>query len=294
MIVYKITNTLNGKIYIGKTIQALSTRWSQHKSRGKKGNKKGKSHFFSLYEDMQLMGVENFIIEIIDDTSTSLEELYKLEVEYIRKYDSVNKGYNLIYGDLINSEYLTNIERTHRNKIISCGVKNYWDKNTDKQMRSEFARKTMHSISSEKRKKYIKKTWNSLDADKRRERTTKAIETKHKKNEYGIFRLISPDGIIYDNINNLTKFCKDKNLVRGGFYNLCNGKVKSYKGWTMEILQSPRKFDRIYIFTSPDGTEYESKSMVNFCNEHDLSIGSIGCIIRGICKQHKGWSVRIK
>jgi predicted GIY-YIG superfamily endonuclease len=29
--IYKITNTINGKVYIGQTIQPLDKRWSQHK-----------------------------------------------------------------------------------------------------------------------------------------------------------------------------------------------------------------------------------------------------------------------
>lgn len=30
MIIYKITNTINGKIYIGQTICSLSKRWYEH------------------------------------------------------------------------------------------------------------------------------------------------------------------------------------------------------------------------------------------------------------------------
>lgn len=36
MIVYRVTNTQNGRIYIGATTQSLSRRRSEHKSRAKR------------------------------------------------------------------------------------------------------------------------------------------------------------------------------------------------------------------------------------------------------------------
>lgn len=31
MVIYKITNSINNKVYIGQTIRSLHERWSQHK-----------------------------------------------------------------------------------------------------------------------------------------------------------------------------------------------------------------------------------------------------------------------
>jgi len=30
-VIYKITNTVNGKVYIGQTVSTISHRWNQHK-----------------------------------------------------------------------------------------------------------------------------------------------------------------------------------------------------------------------------------------------------------------------
>jgi len=294
MIIYKITNTIINKVYIGKTIQSISTRWSQHKSRAKLY--KGTSRAFELYEDMRTYGVDYFKIEILDDTPTTITELDVLELKYIREYDSVNNGYNLIYGDLIDSSHLTTDERKQKNKIISTGVKRYWD-GQNEEFKITFAQKSMHSISTEKRTKYIKKIWKDITPDNKKQRISKMISSKHKKTKIsgGLYKLTSPEGIIYDNVSSLEEFCKDKDLVRGGFYNLYRGFVKSYKGWTLEVLREPKKFkDNLYIFTSPDGVEYETNNMNSFCKNHLLSVSSMSCILNGACKQHKGWVVRRK
>jgi group I intron endonuclease len=93
MIIYKITNTVNGKIYIGQTKMLLSRRWAQHKCTKRTS---------PLYSSMKSHGVKNFIIEELCRAANT-EELNKLEIEYIKKYDCVYpKGYNLSIGGYSN------------------------------------------------------------------------------------------------------------------------------------------------------------------------------------------------
>lgn len=93
MIVYKITNKINNKVYIGITIRTLQERWNEHRSRIEE-----RKHCH-LYAAMLQYGVENFIIEQIDSALTK-EELYEKEQYYISLYDSQNpnKGYNMTSG----------------------------------------------------------------------------------------------------------------------------------------------------------------------------------------------------
>lgn len=91
--IYKITNKINGKIYIGKTCRDIQTRWREHKSRA---NQKEK---FYLHNAIHKYGPENFSIEEIDKTE-NIEEINILEQKWINYYNSTdkNKGYNLTNG----------------------------------------------------------------------------------------------------------------------------------------------------------------------------------------------------
>ena len=94
MIVYKITNNINGKVYIGITTCSLEYRWSRHLTEGR--NENNTKH---LYKAMRKYGLDNFSIKQIDSTD-DFEELGRLERYYIKKYNSQSpeKGYNLTAG----------------------------------------------------------------------------------------------------------------------------------------------------------------------------------------------------
>ena len=92
-IIYKVTNLINQKIYIGQTQRAMSSRWKEHIQKAFYENKTYFQHAIVSY------GPDNFKIEKIDEAQ-SKEELNKLEKYYIAKFDSMNplKGYNLAPG----------------------------------------------------------------------------------------------------------------------------------------------------------------------------------------------------
>ena len=96
MIIYKATNKINGKIYIGQTTQTLSRRISNHKSDALL--KKINTRFASAIRNY---GIENFEFEEIDSANTK-EELNRKEKYWIKKYES-NKsdiGYNETDGGI--------------------------------------------------------------------------------------------------------------------------------------------------------------------------------------------------
>ncbi len=88
MIVYKITNNKNEKVYVGSTNYSLENRMIRHKSVDKKGTKKSK-----LYLAFKEIGFENFKAETIENCSTK-EEMAAKEIYWIGKFNSIENGYN--------------------------------------------------------------------------------------------------------------------------------------------------------------------------------------------------------
>lgn len=85
--IYKITNPINNKCYIGQTTQRISSRWHRYKKLKCKGQPK-------LYNALLKYGSNNFIYEIFDDSATNQDELDFLEKSYIYCFNSIEYGYN--------------------------------------------------------------------------------------------------------------------------------------------------------------------------------------------------------
>lgn len=90
MIIYKITNTVTNKVYIGKTVKSLDERWKRHCTK--------MSACMLLHKSIKKYGKDLFVAEVIK-TCNSLEELSLAEKEAIKTYNSiVPHGYNLTFG----------------------------------------------------------------------------------------------------------------------------------------------------------------------------------------------------
>ncbi len=96
-IIYKYTNQVNGKVYIGQTINEYKRRYAHSKALNS-----WRSYF---HEAVRKYGIDSFSYEILEtiDKETSQElkiELDKAEQRYITEYKSNDKlyGYNLTIG----------------------------------------------------------------------------------------------------------------------------------------------------------------------------------------------------
>lgn len=88
--IYKITNSINSKVYIGQTWGPIRTRFAVHKNLNKKGSIK-------LQNAFNKYGKDNFKIELVTLTHTQSCADY-WEQYFIKKYDSISFGYNLKDG----------------------------------------------------------------------------------------------------------------------------------------------------------------------------------------------------
>jgi group I intron endonuclease len=88
MIVYKITNNDNKKVYIGVTSKTFDERMKGHR------NNKLKTKFNNA---LKKYGWENFTKEVIEEVDT-LDELFERETFWIDFYNSYSDGYNSTLG----------------------------------------------------------------------------------------------------------------------------------------------------------------------------------------------------
>lgn len=89
MVIYKITNLTNGKVYIGQTTKSVEQRWKWHIAH--KGCK-------FLNRAIKKYGKENFIIEEVY-TAFTREELNISEKYFIKQFNTlVPNGYNICVG----------------------------------------------------------------------------------------------------------------------------------------------------------------------------------------------------
>jgi group I intron endonuclease len=112
--IYLITCKIDGKLYVGQTINTVEDRWAEHLSKGRQMiyhqdsdperlRKQGilQSH---LYRAMAIHGLDNFSIEELEECTD--EELNDKEAYWIETLDTLApKGYNLMTGGGSNGQH---------------------------------------------------------------------------------------------------------------------------------------------------------------------------------------------
>jgi group I intron endonuclease len=94
LIIYKVTNRINGKVYIGQTKRSLEARWKAHCAASVCWWKEGRG---KLQRAIHEYGRENFTVERID-VAADKEEANAKEVYWIAQYNAVENGYNSSLG----------------------------------------------------------------------------------------------------------------------------------------------------------------------------------------------------
>lgn len=88
--IYKITNKINGKVYIGQSVNVFK-RWSVHGNVNKVTNKPQ-----VISKAIQKYGIESFTFEVLETCTKEL--LNSREIYWISKYNSYKEGYNSTSG----------------------------------------------------------------------------------------------------------------------------------------------------------------------------------------------------
>lgn len=125
--IYKITNNINGKSYIGQATN-IAARWRDHLFRPfEETCDQYNSH---LYRAIRDYGIENFSFSILERCEK--EELNEKEQYWVDKYDSFNRetGYNLTKGGdgtLGSSIFLDAISVSQIQELLQTTDRTQWD-----------------------------------------------------------------------------------------------------------------------------------------------------------------------
>ena len=253
MIVYKITNLINNKVYIGQTVQKPYRRWKRHKQNCRLTNLT-----YPLYNSMRKHGIENFTFDVILECET-LEELNKMEKLAIINFDSTNpeKGYNISLGG--NNKGKHSEETKRKISQSQVGSKNHM-----------FGRKgSLSPLFGKKLSEERKLLMSIYRKGKPSPNKGKKLnqETKEKIKKANIGKKLSKE----------TKLKISESLKGKKHYNYGKNRSK-------EILL---KYSKFYKITFPDGTEQVIQNLAEFCRNNNLSASNMNAIANGRGRTHK-------
>lgn len=127
--IYKITNTVSGKVYIGETkMLDPNHRWRQHIASLKRNG-----GCPALKDAMKTYGVDKFKFDIVIICFDSDRLL--LERQYIRKYNSiVPNGYNILDGGQKGGGFKGKKHSTDTRSKITETLKNYYKNHPEERL----------------------------------------------------------------------------------------------------------------------------------------------------------------
>lgn len=231
-LIYKFTNKINGKSYIGFTCRGFELRKYEHFYLStKKSN-------FKFHQALKKYGTDNFNYEILENNILSRSEANDREIYYIKLFNSFRKGYNMTEGGSYQSEYVLTDASREKMRQSKLGTK----QSDEIRLKRSIALKGVpksetHRINASKGRIGVK-----LSEDVRKEMSERMIgKFPGSKNPAAIkINIFDSDGILkYECNGNFDSLCNEFKLplcaLRNSYYN--NGKpIYTYKFMKQEVL----------------------------------------------------------
>ena len=200
-IIYKVTNIINQKVYIGQTVQTLHKRRIRHESGSRKRNT-----LIHFHRALKKHSFEKFKWEVLEYCHDKTE-LDDLEYHYILQFNSYKNGYNQTFGG-----------------EGSCG--RVCTESTKKRISKG---KTGIPL-SEKHK--VKLSIIRSGAKKSVDHVNKVAEANSK-----FWKITYPNGK-KEIIRNLSSFCREYNLSDRGMWLVANKYRTHHKGFICALLEA--------------------------------------------------------
>lgn len=237
--IYKITNLINGKVYIGSAVN-IQKRWRREKQ--------GKEINIYFVRALKKYGIENFKFEILEECEK--EKLIEREQYYIDKYYLNKKGkfiksrgYNInpIAGSTLGYKHTKTTKKmlseSHKGKNI--GEKNYWyGKNRTGENGPNFGRhfsditkRKMSEASKCEKNSQAKLNWNIVN-EIRKLWGTRGWKQILLAEKYDLSR-----EAISNIVNNKRWINKNYKVVKSKYY---KGKLTEEQVWEIRFWHDPK------------------------------------------------------
>lgn len=213
--IYKITNDINSKIYVGQTHKTIEKRFLRHCQESRWRNIKKMPIVFAIKK----YGKEHFKIHLLETLpeNSSQQLIDERERDWGLKLNCLSpKGYNLKLGNgrgKLSEETKKKISHSNKGKIVSLETRK---KSSDAHKGYIMPLETRKKISNFFKNKVPHKN-TQIGASKKNSKT---------------YILQSPSGEI-TTISNMKKFCEQNELCRSSMSRLCTEKIFSYRGWKL-------------------------------------------------------------
>lgn len=268
--IYAIINTVNGKRYVGSSIN-IEKRWRKHIA----DLNKNSHHCQPLQRAWVKYGQENFQFQVIEIVSSpSKDSIIQSEQKWIDHYASSECGYNVLP-----------VAYSH------LGAKRSQE---SRQKLSEALKRKCQDPSYREKMKETAKSRGVSDAFLQADKTIPE-ESRQRIREklLASYILTSPEG---DEIlvQNLSLFCQENGLNHGSMRGVFQGQYRHYRGWRIRRDYEPSRDDgepyvieKTYTCTSPDGVSYSVENLKEFCAHHGLKMNAMASTQ---IKSHRGWT----
>lgn len=216
MLIYLITNKINGKQYVGQTIGTIEKRFQRHCWKSTSKNS------MPICKAIAKYGKENFTIKKICDCA-SIEELNEKELAHTDELNTWSpNGYNLKAGNGTGS-----MSQETKDKIAAANI---GQKRSDEQRQNMSNAHKGKIIPIETRKKMSVAQSGTNNAMYGKKHTQESIDKFSKT-----YTIVSPSGEVMT-IKNMAEHCRKHNLNKGNMNSMVKGNRPSCQGWKLFSL----------------------------------------------------------
>ena len=143
--IYSILCKVNGKRYIGQTINGTAERWRAHLQEAKQHSHR------PLYRAINKYGAGMFVIREIE-SDIPYSQLSEREEHWIKEFDTYNEGYNLTTGG-------------EQSYTMIIGSNRFWSTNIIKELLYDIHERADKAIIVDVKGDYVRTCYRNVDYD---------------------------------------------------------------------------------------------------------------------------------